>query len=198
MANCGGCDNVKLIVTEGQSILFTYENSSFQHWTNVEWRKHVLTGAFPLQRLFRTTNEGPNWTDRWHLSVTVLHFTLPELNTDDFRLVPTCGSQSFPIWLRTCSQAAVSQWLDTSYTKQWKWDGPTLQNSSRWWIFWIHEPLWWTPLRLDWVTAVSQHVSSYCAISRGSGKWPGGWVGTNSLITDVMLSTCTLMCIINW
>lgn len=122
-----------------------------------------------------------------------------------FCLAPTCGSQSFPIWLRTCSQAAVSQWLDASYTTQWKWYGPTLhvqQNSSRWWIFWIHEPLWWTPLRLDGVTAVSQYVSSYCAISRGPGKWPGGWIGRRfgkkRLITDVMSSTRTLSCIINW
>lgn len=121
-----------------------------------------------------------------------------------FCLAPTCGSQSFPIWLWTCSQAAVSQWLATSHTKQWKWWGPTLhvlQNSSRWWIFWVHEPLWWTPLRLDWVTAVSQYVSSYCAISRRSRKWPGGCdggrSGNKSLITDLISSTWTLRCIIS-
>ena len=70
-----------------------------------------------------------------------------------FRLAPTCDSQSFPIWLRTCSQAAVSQWLDASYTKQWKWYGPTLhvqQNSSRWWVFWIHEPLWYLWDSTEW------------------------------------------------
>lgn len=82
--HCGCCDNIKLIVTYGQSIFFTYVNSSFPHWMNIDSRRYLLKGDLPLQWLFQTTNEVPKWTDRRHLSGIVLIFTLSELNTNDF------------------------------------------------------------------------------------------------------------------
>lgn len=105
----------------------------------------------------------------------------------------TCASQSFPIWLRTCLQAAVGQWrflLHQTVEVIWACTARPAKQQQMVRIL---------DLRAFVMDTSETRVSDSCfsvSVCLLCNQLPGG-VGTKSLITDVMSWACALRCIIN-